>query len=438
MREALAVNLGESPVRPVTGSHELRRLSFEIDQKISALEEKQNAIRKASNELLPLGEGKIADFIKERESVAKHGVTTFREVKRILLDLRSEGSIDRNKFKRFSKELDDEETALALERGALARDRARIALAISASRLHERLGQAYMMAITQKMAAPKGATIFLSGPRESSDQSNFRKKLILTYNEPGDIGRHVQWCPIVKHYFDSTSRDMVAAHVVPYCIGETNMAYLVGVPLDEGFSAMWSEKNGLLIHYKIEEAYGAGQLVIVPRRDDNSILTVVLLDESIADQLITMTGPGAVRFKDLGDLEFKTDARPGRRNLYISTLFTIFRRKRYGVLGHERDFDKLSMADNSVWASPGKWMRRSVLQYIAAEVGDVFPSDIMNKIIGLDDFPDEESAEQEDRRAADIRYSLEYGTPNEEDEEGFDEGEEEAHRTVIEVGDEFD
>jgi hypothetical protein len=38
---------------------------------------------------------------------------------------------------------------------------------------------------------------------------------------------------------------------------------------------------------------------------------------------------GLTRFRDLGDLEFKTDARPGRQNLYINTLFTIFGRKRY-------------------------------------------------------------------------------------------------------------
>ena len=127
-----------------------------------------------------------------------------------------------------------------------------------------------------------------------------------------------------------------------------------------------------------------------------------------------------MRFRDLGRLEFKTDARPGRRNLYISTLFTIFRRKRYGALGHEHDFDKLRMADNSVWASPGKWMRRSILQVIAAEVGDVFTGEMMKEIIGLDGFPDQESAEQESRRVAEIRYGLEYGTPAGEDEEAHE------------------
>jgi hypothetical protein len=40
---------------------------------------------------------------------------------------------------------------------------------------------------------------------------------------------------------------------------------------------------------------------------------------------------------------------------------------------------------------------------------------MMKTIIGLDDFPDRESAEQENGRAAEIRYSLEYGTLNEHD-----------------------
>jgi hypothetical protein len=214
---------------------------------------------------------------------------------------------------------------------------------------------------------------------------------------------------------------MKAAHLIPYCIGESNAAYLLGVSLTEGFDALWSYKNGLYIHHRIEEALDAAQLVIVPDRDDNTILTVVLLDSSIADAIVDDVQGGEVRFRDLGRLEFKTDARPGRRNLYITTLFTIFRRKRYGMLGHEHDFDKLRMADNSVWASPGKWMRRSILQIIAAEVGDVFTGEMMKEIIGLDEFPDQESAEQESRRVAEIRYGLEYGTPAVEDEEAQEE-----------------
>ena len=377
-----------------------------------------------SKELLPLEEDKIAHFINDRETVTKDGVATFKEAKKILEELRKDGSIDRPRFKRMYKELDDNETALALERGALARDRARIALAISAHRFQERLGAAYMMAITDKMMAPAGATIELDGSRPS-DQSNFKTKLIRTYNGSAAVGQDKQWDPVLGDYVQGSVVTMKAAHIVPYCIGESNMAYLLGVPLNEGFSSLWSDKNGLFLHYKIEEAFDAAQLVIMPRHDDNSILTVVLLDMSLANNVVYETKRGEMRFKDLGDLEFKTDARPGRRNLYISTLFTIFRRKRYGVPGHEHDFDKLSMDDNSVWASPGKWMRRSILQTLASEIGDVFTGSMMKKIIGLDDFPDQESAEKENGRAAEIRYGLEYGTPNEEDQEVFEEEEDE-------------
>jgi hypothetical protein len=438
MRKALAANFAESPVRPLVFSQELRRLSSEVDEKFSGLERKQSAVMETSKERLPVGEKEIASFLKDREAVTNDGVTTFKEVKKILEDLRSHGSIDRKGFKRMYKELDDGESVLALERGALARDRARIALAISADSLHERLGEAYMMAITHGMAVPAHATIDLGGKRETADQSNFRAKLLLTYNGPDAVGKDIQWCPVVKDYVVTPSLLMTAAHLVPYCIGEANAAYLFGVNLDQGFSSLWSEKNGLLLHTSVEKAYDKAQLVIMPRFDNNNILTVVLLDQSIADSVVYPAQRGMLRYKDLGDLEFKTDARPGRRNLYISTLFTIFRRKRHGVPGHEHDFDRLSMSNNAVWASPGKWMRRSILQCIASEIGDVFTDDMTKKIIGLDEFPHQESPQQESRRAAEIRHGLEYGAPNEEDLETLEEeeDEEDCFKKVIEVEDE--
>lgn len=196
--------------------------------------------------------------------------------------------------------------------------------------------------------------------------------------------------------------------------------------LDEGFDCIWSVKNGLLLYDQIEEALDNAQLVIIPRVDNKDILTVVLLDQSIANDEIHVYRPGnsILRYKDLGDLEFKTEVRPGLRNLYFSALLAIFRRKRHSVPDYEHDFDKLRMSDNAVWAAPEKWMRRSIIRSLAAEIGDVFTEDVLNHIVGVGDMEHQESPEQESRRVAAMRYGLEYGIPeedeeDEEDEEGY-------------------
>ena len=169
------------------------------------------------------------------------------------------------------KELDNVETVFALERGALARDRARIALRIAADHMHQKLGEAYMMAITDRMKAPANARIDLGGKRTGSDQSHFRDKLIQLYNSPEAIGNESLWCPDVKAYVFNPDSQVKAAHLVPVAIGETNTAYIFSVKLRDGFDCIWSGKNGLLLHELVEKALDNAQLVIIPRFDNRDI-----------------------------------------------------------------------------------------------------------------------------------------------------------------------
>ena len=69
------------------------------------------------------------------------------------------------------------------------------------------------------------------------------------------------------------------------------------------------------------------------------------------------------------------------------------------------------MADSTVWGMSEKWMRRSIIQALGTELGDVLASDsTMSQILGLFDFPGQESAEQESRRVADLRYRLDFAS----------------------------
>jgi hypothetical protein len=422
VRGCLAADFDFTPILKFTIPEELRHVSIEIEKKFSELEEKLRNVSASSQAYLPASEEKIKSFITEREAVTKDAVATYKDAKKVLKDLHEQGSLDRRTYKRVRSELDNSESILALERGAIAMWKARIALRISASHLDQTIGEAYRIAITDQMKIPTQATIDL-GVSKSSDQSNFRAKLINAYGDPKDKKIEALWCPVTRGYPIASDVLVKAAHLVPFAIGETNAAYIFGVELDEGFDCVWSEKNGLLLHTTVKKALENAQLVIIPRSDNIDILRVVLLDQTIADKIIVEIGERVVCFKDVGDLEFKTLARPGRCNLYFNTLLAVLRRKRHGVPGHELDFDKLSMSDNAIWATPEKWMRRSILQALAAEIGDVFTPDIMNNIIGVGDMAHQESPEKESQRVATIRYGLEYGVPGEEDNEDDEDGE---------------
>lgn len=116
-----------------------------------------------------------------------------------------------------------------------------------------------------------------------------------------------------------------SAHV-PYGIGEINADYIFGLPTDEGWTAIWSFENGLLLYSRVEQAMDAAQLVINPDEDSGEGLKVVILDE----------------------------ARPLKRYLYFLCLISLFRRHRFYVEGSERDQAKLQMG--KIWGSPGSWM----------------------------------------------------------------------------------
>ena len=67
-------------------------------------------------------------------------------------------------------------------------------------------------------------------------------------------------------------------------------------------------------------------------------------------------------------LDFKTDARPGKRYLYVHAMLALFRRKRYNVPGWELDRQKVF--SGKIWATPGKYVRKSMMRTVAIEFGD--------------------------------------------------------------------
>lgn len=165
---------------------------------------------------------------------------------------------------------------------------------------------------------------------------------------------------------------MAAAHIVPHGIGETYASQIFGPPTDEGWTAIWSFENGLLLHSRVGQAMDDAQLVVIPDLYSYGALKVVILDESILDQSPFV---GGHKYRDLNNtkLVFKTEARPLKRYLYFLCLISLFRPHGLYVEGSKRDNDKLDMC--RTWGYPGQWMRCSIIRELALEFGDILSAE---------------------------------------------------------------
>lgn len=218
---------------------------------------------------------------------------------------------------------------------ALARNRVKVEHGILSHPTHARIGEAYLASFVASLPEPAGARIQKLGPRGKHDQESF-KRLIRNAYSPQKGNKNYDasdtedlsllWCPVTREWYETEY--VTTAHLVPYAIGEIIASYIFGLPIGEGWNALWSPQNGLLVYLKVERAMDQGQLLIVPEFETALQFKIVLLDESLANASIYRHGP---KFGDLHNrrLLFITGCRPGKRYLYFLCLTTLFRRHRF-------------------------------------------------------------------------------------------------------------
>lgn len=98
------------------------------------------------------------------------------------------------------------------------------------------------------------------GPRDTSDQSNFKKALINTYSTCSvRIAEVGLWEPVVGDWYET----LQGAHLFPYAQGQF-MDDIFGKGAHE---ELFSPKNGLLLHRNVKHALEKGFAMIVPDVD---------------------------------------------------------------------------------------------------------------------------------------------------------------------------
>jgi HNH endonuclease len=316
-------------------------------------------------------------------------------------------------------ELDETDKVLLKERTALAADRIRLRYDVLGQPSNIKIGQAYAMAITDNLPEPADSSYKKKHRRSGTDQTSFRNRVIKSYNTEGSKILETSfeftnkiWCPVSEKEFEASV--MKAAHIVPYAIGETNAAYLFGSELDQGYDVIWSERNGLMLNEVLEKIFDDGRMVIIPDpTDDNELVSVILSQDLLKDSRTCSATGTPYSTLHMKRLQFQTAARPGKRYLYMHTLLSLFRRRRYDVPGWERDREQVF--NGQIWATPEKWARKSMVKALAVEIGDSWGD--IEAVGGLGEFADAKSLEEEKRVATVMRYALRPGASNVDDEE---------------------
>ena len=323
-------------------SRRLRSVSAELATREDRIKERIRVVSDSSLQKLgPFNPPRARQFLDLRdawiEEVASHSTSSRSAVR----DARASNVVDRPTAKRLLSGMEEYDAGILKERAALAKNRVKLEYAILAHPAHARIGEAYLSAIVERLLNPAGATTNVQGSRDKHDQEQFRW-LLAQACSPIESPHYegALYCPVTRQWHDEDL--IIASHIVPYAIGEVNVSYIFGLRPEEGYKAIWSYQNGLLLHKAIERALDAAQPVIVPVGDFSNDCKVMMLDEVIMSKNVFYKGSefGSIHNPTL---EFISRCKTGKRYLYFHCLISLFRRFRYSVNGQERDQQKIQM-----------------------------------------------------------------------------------------------
>ena len=407
---------------------DFREVSLELAEQREQLKERVRTASASSQELLEsFSPSRAKQYVKDREPLLEAMAFHNRACRNALREQRDTKTLDKLTYKRLLSGVEENDIGILRERAALARNHLKLECGILTHPTHARIGEAYLMALVSNLSEPAGAKIKKTGTRNKNDQERFRNIVRNAYSPKQGSPEYdgpktelpVLWCPVTRAWHEQSNTK--TAHIVPYAIGEYNVAYIFGLPLDQGWEALWWFDNGLILHPRIEAHFDDARIVIVPDEESGKELKLVVLDDSLLNE---ETYPGGPRYRELNHerLVFKTESRPKKRYLYFHCLTTLFRRHRYMVPGCEKDQEKIQMG--KIWGTPGNWMRAGVIQALALEIGDILQAErIVDGDVKSDVFPEPLSPLQERKIAVQVHEVFARKDVDEDDEKDWEDGE---------------
>ncbi|OQV11265.1 hypothetical protein CLAIMM_15126 [Cladophialophora immunda] len=213
------------PLNKYTIPPEIRKMSEEIDNECANLQDRIRKVSDSSNEEVGDDPNKSAFYVDQRSELVNDIAEHLTKARKVILEAQaklSQGSQSKD-LKRALSELDYCDHLVLKERRALAADRVRILHRIQGRPNYVKLGEAYLMAVTECLPEPKNAEFKKRYARSSADQTSFRHRLIKAYcaegsrivedlcnpKDPDVVG----WCPILEKKFDLQDEFMMVAAI---------------------------------------------------------------------------------------------------------------------------------------------------------------------------------------------------------------------------------
>ena len=217
---------------------------------------------------------------------------------------------------------------------------------------------------------------------ERLDRSKFTE-IVHKYlgTEKRKPGTTAKFCNVLGDWLHGG--EIRCAHIVPFSFHTKEMSHMFGS--DE--PPLTSQRNGLSLHSKIEEAFDNCWVAIVPLDSVASTPTewkVVVLNPAIKNNVFFVEDPPLFnrikywRWRDIDGrkLTFLNDNRPARRFLYTRYTLAWLHAEANNWVGFK---DKVPPAE--VWASPNKpegYLRKSILLEVGKMTRDRLPRDLID------------------------------------------------------------
>ncbi len=370
------------------------------------------------------------EYLDTRKSLVREHTRSQKSLLGIYQRLHKEQKISDVEFRNLAENCWTTRAKLTQEDLTLDRDRERILDILEVKEKGDIEG-AYAALFTQiykndeatnEWEKRKNFRIYDEKSKKYWTEKDWSRELKVHYNAHDPEKPEDLWCPITRAYGPKNTRTM--AHIVPHNLGWKNVGYMFGEP-DKGRDLIWSMGNAMVMNSVLERGFDRGYFVLLPLEtkpgEPSEWQAWLLATDKAKDRIDAF---GQVSWADIHKrrLEWKNNNRPAHRCLYYHFISNILRYVRYEKEDWAKHF--LTLPTGNMWATPGPYLRKSMLRVLAQTIGDMYemPKELYEHktFDGKDDEPEAE----EKKKAAEM-FTITERLKKKIEEEGEMEEEEE-------------
>ncbi|EFE42107.1 hypothetical protein TRV_03148 [Trichophyton verrucosum HKI 0517] len=283
---------------------------------------------------------------------------------------------------------------------------------------YKELESAYVDAMVARIASASG-----NQTKTKFKANSFRQAVEDFYEaskieETDFMPRKLAFCHVIGWL---PSNEVRAAHLVPKSLDEMSVAHLFGA----GEVTIDDPRNSLMLEKNIEMAMGMGNVVIVPVKAPSAADEIIQWKLVITDPALlkhVATGGAKWNFLHGKTLTFLGHHRPASRYLYFRYFMTYLMLKNQGRLDWVQEVE----TGKCMWATPGEYLRRSMLINLARRVSDHYLLEVFYKSTTFDgDDSTTNVDETEDTLAINLANSMLIPSPSSKEGDDAEDEEEE-------------